>query len=44
MTTVAAAKWRTALGKVAEHTALALREIFVDVASETAKKMLFPGT
>lgn len=41
-TTVAAAKWRKYLAKAGEHTALAFKEIFVQVASETAKKLMFP--
>jgi hypothetical protein len=43
MATVAATKWRTALTRVTEHTALAFKQVFIEVASETAKKMLFPA-
>jgi len=32
------------LGKISKETASAIRDILVDVASETAKKLLFPGT
>jgi len=42
-TASAAARLRKALSKVGEHTALALKEIFIEIASETAKKLLFPG-
>lgn len=38
----AAAKWKKALAKVGEQTALALKETFVGVASETARRLLFP--
>lgn len=41
-TTLAANRWRKALTKLGEHTAIALKEIFVEVASETAKRLLFP--
>lgn len=40
--TVAAVQWRNALSAVGGHAALALKEVLVDVVSETAKKMMFP--
>ncbi len=41
-TTVAVKRWKTALGKLGEHSAAAFKEILVQIASETAKKLLFP--
>ena len=40
---VAAKRLTTLLGKIGKETAGAIRDIVVDVASETAKKLLFPG-
>jgi hypothetical protein len=42
-TTVAANKWKKALEKLGEYTAGPLKEIFVQVATETAKRLLFPN-
>lgn len=39
-TPVAATRWKKALAKVGKETAHALREILIDIASETAKKQL----
>jgi hypothetical protein len=41
-TPVAAKRWERALRKIGGHTADVFKEIFVEVASETAKKILFP--
>ncbi len=41
-TKVAAVRWKKALSKVGKETAHALRDILVDIASETAKKALWP--
>lgn len=41
-TTVVATKLKLAIGKLSSNIGVALRDIFVDVASETAKKILFP--
>ena len=41
-TTIAANRWRKAFEKMGKYTAITLQEIFVDIASETAKKLLFP--
>lgn len=41
-TTVAAQRWKKALEKLSEHSASALKQIIVEIASETAKKLLFP--
>lgn len=42
-TKVAATKMKQFLGKAAKDVGAGLREVLVDVASEAAKKMLFPG-
>lgn len=39
-TTVAATKWKEVLGKVGSEAALAFREIFIEIASEPARKVL----
>lgn len=41
-TTLAAERWRKALAKVGEHVGVALRELIVEIASESAKKIMFP--
>ena len=39
-TMVAATRWKKALSKISKEVAHAFREIFIDIASETAKKQL----
>ncbi|CAI3643315.1 DUF2321 domain-containing protein [Clostridium neonatale] len=41
-TKVVATKFKIALGKVGSVTASAIRDIIVDIASESAKKIIFP--
>lgn len=41
---VASKRLSRLLGKIGQQTASAIRDILVDVASETAKKILFPGS
>lgn len=41
-TKVVATKFKIALGKVGSATASAIRDIIVDIASESAKKIIFP--
>jgi hypothetical protein len=41
--TLAATRWKRALSKAGEFAGTAARQILVEVASETAKKILFPG-
>ncbi len=41
-TPMAAKRWKKALEKLGGHSASALKEMIVQVASETAKKLLFP--
>jgi hypothetical protein len=41
-TPLAAERMKKALAKLGEHAGIALREIIVDISSETAKKIMFP--
>ncbi len=42
-TEVAATKWRKALATVGEHVGPALKELLVDIAAESAKRLLLTG-
>jgi hypothetical protein len=42
-TQLAAARFKKLLTKASSETASAMRDIVVDIASETARKILFPG-
>ncbi|MDQ1274857.1 MAG: hypothetical protein QG610_429 [Euryarchaeota archaeon] len=42
-TPLAASRFMKLMGKVGTGTASAIRDIFVDIASETAKKMIWPN-
>ncbi len=41
-TTVAATRWRKALEKIGEQSASIFKELLIEIASESAKKLLFP--